>query len=170
MQSTDLEQRLIAKSAKHAETGCLRWTGAHNAKGYGYIHALGKTQSVHRVAYELWVGRIPDGMEVDHVHSRGCRFRDCIEPTHLEAVTRDENLRRRVSSTHCPQGHEYVDENTGYVNLQGTPWRVCRECKRSRMRAWKATIAPCSECGMEMRRGSLPKHKRVMHAGRSAVL
>lgn len=38
--------------------------------------------------------------------------------THLSTVNADK--------THCPQGHEYTDENT-YL-FRG--WRSCRECHR----------------------------------------
>lgn len=44
----------------------------------------------HRVAYELWVGPIPEGMELDH----RCKVRACINPAHLEPVTHAENMRR----------------------------------------------------------------------------
>ncbi len=47
--------------------------------------------SAHRTAYEIWVGPIPDGHEVDHT----CHNKLCINPAHLEAVTHPENLRRR---------------------------------------------------------------------------
>lgn len=53
-----------------------------------------KVIAVHRLAYEVAVGAIPDGYVIDHVRERGCRFRDCIEPRHLEAVTQAENVAR----------------------------------------------------------------------------
>jgi len=47
----------------------------------------------HRFAYELLVGPIPEGMDLDHV----CGVRLCVWPEHLEPVTHAENLRRRSS-------------------------------------------------------------------------
>lgn len=73
---------------------CLRWTGAHTQQGYGQIRIDTKVIAVHRLAYEVAVGAIPDGYVIDHVRERGCRFRDCIEPRHLEAVTQAENVAR----------------------------------------------------------------------------
>lgn len=69
---------------------CLRWKGSRNWGGYGQISVGGRQQRVHRVAYELAKGPIPEGLEIDHL----CRVRDCINPDHLEAVTHQENIRR----------------------------------------------------------------------------
>lgn len=93
----------------------------------------------HRVAYETWVGPIPDGLTIDHL----CRNRLCIEPTHLEPVTNRENIQRGGNSlkTHCPQGHPYDEVNTASRNNR----RYCRTCERVRcrnnwrMRNWGTT-------------------------------
>ena len=126
--------RLIERSER-TDTGCLRWAGAHTPKGYGQMRHEGRTQAVHRLAHEAWIGPIPDGYEVDHL----CGVRDCIEPTHLEAVTHAENVRRQLASiTHCPSGHAYTPENTvTYVTGRGYPSRKCRTCKNARHRAYK---------------------------------
>lgn len=88
--------------------------------------------SAHRVAYELTRGPIPAGMEIDHL----CRVRSCVNPDHLEAVTRGENLRRgrgkTGAQTHCKRGHELTPENTyRYVNRRGYVCRHCRQCRRA---------------------------------------
>jgi hypothetical protein len=44
----------------------------------------------HRVAYEQFVGTVPDGLELDHL----CENKACVNPGHLEPVTRSENVRR----------------------------------------------------------------------------
>lgn len=67
------------------------WTGNCNAKGYGRIVSNGRLCSAHRVAYELHVGPIPEGMEVDHI----CMNRACVEPSHLRLATRSENAQHR---------------------------------------------------------------------------
>lgn len=48
----------------------------------------------HRVAYELAIGPIPEGLTIDHVKARGCTRVDCCNPAHLEAVTYAENQHR----------------------------------------------------------------------------
>ena len=77
---------------------CLRWTAAHTEKGYVRIWDGRAYRRAHIVAYELAHGPVPDGLELDHVRERGCRFRDCVNPRHLEAVTHAENLRRRSTT------------------------------------------------------------------------
>lgn len=74
--------------------GCRLWTGGLNSSGYGYLHVAGQRWLVHRLAHVLWIGTIPEGLTVDHVYDRGCRSKLCVEPSHLEAVTRSENSRR----------------------------------------------------------------------------
>lgn len=74
--------------------GCWIWTGAINENGYGIMN-FGGNKYVHRLMYEYWTGEpIPPGHEVDHVRERGCVRRDCVNPSHLECVTKAENVRR----------------------------------------------------------------------------
>ena len=108
---------------------CWQWTGSLATGGYGTIVAeapsRGKLLRAHRVAYELMVGPIPEGLDLDHL----CRNRGCVRPSHLEPVTRRENLSRGLGGalkTHCAQGHEYTEENT-YRRPGGT--RDCRTCR-----------------------------------------
>lgn len=124
---------------KVQKTGsCWLWLGAlHPTAGYGRIRLAGRgapTVPAHRVAYELLVGPIPDGLVLDHL----CRNRGCVNPAHLEPVTNGENVRRGVSfstanrrKTHCPKGHPYDAANTYLVRGQ---WRACRTCRRE----WKS--------------------------------
>lgn len=129
------EEKLRRNHRVDPETGCWRWTAAIDKEGYAQVRADGRRQKAHRVAYELWVGPIPDGLVLDHVTARGCVHRDCINPDHLEPVTSEENVRRgdnlNRTKTHCPKGHPYSEENT-YV---WGPSRFCRECKRDLERA-----------------------------------
>jgi hypothetical protein len=80
--------RFMAKVYK-TET-CWLWTAAKATNGYGMFGSLNDVTTAHRWAHELFIGPIPEGMDVDHL----CRVRECVNPEHLEAVTRIENLRR----------------------------------------------------------------------------
>ena len=86
-----IEERLWSRFRGDAKTGCWNWVGAVSAGSYGSIYYQGRMQKAHRVAWMLWHdAQIPSGMELDHL----CRNRLCINPQHLEPVTRSENLRR----------------------------------------------------------------------------
>ena len=131
-----------------AESGCWEWKASGNQFGYGRLRVGRRMIVSHRVSYEALVGPIPDGLELDHI----CRNRPCVNPAHLEPVTRIENVRRsdagralaewQLAKTHCPRGHLYDERNT-YVgrNPNGRPTRVCRACGREKKRARKARSA-----------------------------
>lgn len=73
--------------------GCMEWIGACSTNGYGAFWLEGRQGAAHRRAFEVMVGPVPDGMELDHL----CANRRCVRPCHLEPVTHAENLRRRGS-------------------------------------------------------------------------
>lgn len=122
------ENRLLAR-VEVDDSGCWRWTGPLNPAGYGgTIRAWHKGWLPHRLAHKVMTGPIPDGYQVDHL----CRVRNCINPTHLEAVTQAENLRRQGAAViHCPRGHAYSRTNT-YRSADNL--RRCRICARDRNR------------------------------------
>lgn len=78
---------------------CWLWAGATNSKGYGYAwtsateseKGKGHAEPVHRIVYRLFVGAIPEGYEVDHT----CEVPLCVNPTHLQVVRPEENMRYR---------------------------------------------------------------------------
>ena len=82
--------RFEAKVDKSRPDGCWQWTAATNGRGYGQIWIAPKYMVAHRVAYKLFVGPVPEGLDLDHL----CRNRGCVNPEHLEPVTRRENVRR----------------------------------------------------------------------------
>lgn len=116
---------------------CWCWVGTKNEKGYGRFWLDGKHVYTHRFSYQLYKGFIPKGLQLDHL----CRNRGCCNPDHLEAVTLQENIRRgngdyNKFKTHCPQGHEYNEENT---HIRKTGHRDCRVCNKLRERENRKT-------------------------------
>jgi hypothetical protein len=112
---------------------CWPWIGRCLTRdGYATFHLIGrKNTTAHRVVYELLVGPIPEGLDIDHL----CRNRQCMNPAHMEPVTRRVNTLRgetmpakHAAVTHCPYGHEYTPENTRWYD--GHRW--CRACGKRR--------------------------------------
>jgi hypothetical protein len=84
------ESELARFNNKHShdpETGCWVWYGALNVMGYSCFAIEQNSQLGHRLSYMRHVGPIPNGLTIDHV----CRNKRCVNPTHLEVVTRREN-------------------------------------------------------------------------------
>jgi hypothetical protein len=133
----DAPDRFWAKVSPEPNTGCWLWTGAlSGSRKYGSFYYDGRMQKAHRVAYQIFVGPVPDGLDLDHL----CRVPSCCNPDHLEPVTRSENLRRspdmdrNSNKTHCCRGHKFTAVNTIW-RTQG--WRGCRACMNMHMRNWR---------------------------------
>lgn len=89
---TAQEERLRRRFDEGDPDECWLWLGYVNTRrgGYGEVYVRGGMKLAHRAVYELLVGPIPKGLEIDHL----CRTRCCVNPNHLEPVTRAENMRR----------------------------------------------------------------------------
>lgn len=130
-----LDKLEVAGLLAHAqwENGCLIWTGSR-LRGYGKHSFKGKRVMAHRIAYEIVVGPIPNGLTLDHL----CRTRPCIWPFHMEPVTNRVNILRGVglsavnaTKTHCKRGHPFDEENTHLFKTRwGTVGRACKACQR----------------------------------------
>jgi len=135
----DAAERIAIFCSPEPFSGCWLWMAGIARNGYGYLSFRGTRWLAHRISYEAHVGVIPEGLDLDHL----CRNRSCVNPVHLEPVTRKVNLGRssligrgagkhQSAKTHCPQGHEYTPENTRQMKQR--KGRICRECDRIRNR------------------------------------
>ncbi len=117
----------LATKIEPDDAGCWLWTAAQNGHGYGVVRINGTLCVAHRVVYELLIGPIPPGLDLDHL----CRVRHGVNPAHLEPVTRAENLGRspltHANKTHCPKGHPLLAPNL----CGGMPSRKCKTCKNA---------------------------------------
>jgi hypothetical protein len=124
MNRTPLDARLWARVNLGGPNECWEWTGPKTAGGYGVISSGGRGGRLlrtHRLAYELKVGPIAEGLHLDHL----CRNRACCNPVHLEPVTQAENNRRAFANhTHCPRGHVLPPKTPPGVRRP-----QCRTCK-----------------------------------------
>lgn len=118
---------------KHVEpepnSGCWIWIGSRLFRGYGHITVKREGKwtypLAHRLSYELFVGPIPSGLTIDHK----CKMVWCVNPSHLEPVTLEENVRRgnpNTKKTLCNRGHPYDVIYNGH--------RHCRQCDAIRDR------------------------------------
>ena len=131
-----VEDRFFSK-VEEVESGCWEWQAGGNGVGYGVFHPTREKKVLsHRWCYEHIIGKIPEGLYLDHL----CRNRGCCNPEHLEPVTHRENILRGKNppadnkvKTHCINGHEFNKENT-YV-WQGE--RTCRSCANSRQKRYR---------------------------------
>src|SRR6266536_2073639 len=120
------------------DDGCWLWIGYLDRNGYGRITDAGHgSDRAHIFSYELLVGAVPEGLQLDHT----CRVRNCVNPSHLDPVTSRVNTLRGDTLTAknalvkiCRRGHPYNHENT-YTDSRGS--RHCRRCQAIAQEAYR---------------------------------
>lgn len=116
---------------------CWEWTGA-TKDGYGVVGRGGRAagnEQTHRAVWQMLVGPIPEGLELDHL----CRNHSCCNPDHLEPVTPAVNKARGFGISilyskreTCAFGHP-LDGRTR-DSKSGKQIRYCKTCKREKIR------------------------------------
>ena len=134
MERMNFRDRLARHVAEDPD-GCWLWEGG--VKGspgmpYGAVKYRRVSYLAHRLAYELLIGPIPEGMQLDHL----CRVRLCFNPRHLEPVTPRENMIRGTGPSarnsvkeHCLHGHPLSGANLYVYTRSGETARACRACR-----------------------------------------
>lgn len=126
---------------------CWLWDGPVDAWGYARV----RDTMAHRWVYEVIIGPIPPGYQLDHIchdpdvctEGRTCTHRRCVNPFHLVAVVPRINALRSTAptainamKTACIAGHPLSGDNL-YVQ-RSTGKRYCRTCQRRRRDAYLA--------------------------------
>jgi HNH endonuclease len=127
------KKRIRAKVVVDAN-GCWLWQGFVHKNGYASTtHRDYGGSRAHRLVYLVWKGPI----RADHDACHSCDVRHCVNPDHLWAGTRKQNLHDMLAKgrhmhqvvTHCKRGHAYAEHGYSYA-YNGTRWRRCRLCDR----------------------------------------
>lgn len=118
---------------------CWLWTAYTRHDGYGTFMIDRVPEPAHRFAWECVNEKVPSGITLDHL----CRTRNCVNPAHLEIVTRGENVLRGVGptaqnarKTRCKNGHPLSGDNL--ILDDGS--RKCRICTNARQRKRQARL------------------------------
>lgn len=120
-----------------ADNDCWEWQGGGGR--YGKMMVDGQRVTIHRWAYEQFVGPIPDGLHLHHT----CSNTMCVNPDHLVPVTASENtaIYYRIEmwgKEVCRNGlHDMTDPSNVRITPKGT--RKCRACVREGMRKLRAS-------------------------------
>ena len=148
MKNTVIEEKILQNVLCDINTKCWKWTGYIEQGGYGAIVLNKKNRKVHRVSYEIFVGKLIKGMHVNHV----CHNRACISPEHLEQVTHAKNGSREKANhynsrlTHCKRGHEFNKKNTKFTmrpyGHNGWAMRNCKICLNITYKRRKLGLSP----------------------------
>lgn len=110
-------QRLDRMSKVDVLSGCVEWQG-YTSNGYGKLTVGSRsdgtrhTTSAHRLAYETYIGPIPDGMYVCH----SCDNRKCINPEHLWAGTHQDNIDDRESKGRNNHTRKLTDDDVLFIH------------------------------------------------------
>jgi HNH endonuclease len=139
---------ILVDRVKLDPSGCWIWTGLKNRLGYGRVQYDGKIRRAPRLIYQLMVGPIAPGLQIDHL----CRRPACVNPAHLEPVTARENTMRSTAftatnakKTHCIRGHaNWKVEVHRSGPLQGQSYRKCHTCSKEWLRARRRRMKEAS--------------------------
>lgn len=157
---TKAKERLLSKERMQNEmnkiiideiTGCWYHPNKPTNNGYVQIAFTKKDKAMmHRIAYRLTFGDIPEGMTVDHkchtdavknnsCEGNQCNHRKCCNPKHLQLLSFTDNVNLSVNKNRntCPQGHLNIPSNRHYKKSGSSS---CRECNIARMKRYNERV------------------------------
>lgn len=112
----------IEQKVEKQENGCLIWKGHVDTGGYPNIKFKGKSYLVHRAYYKELVEDIKSHNTLDHL----CRNKLCVNISHLEPVSRSENVRRMQIAKYY---EEEIDRLIDFIECLGYDSRTLQKRK-----------------------------------------
>lgn len=100
VKSVSPKKRIWLCAELDSETGCWVWQKGKDKNGYGQFSFKNRNYRAHRVAYRLYIGPIPKGMQVLHT----CDNTSCVNPKHLFLGTNDDNMADMVQKDRQAKG------------------------------------------------------------------
>lgn len=124
---------LAMRTEVRGQDECWPWLLSAGSHGYGQGWDGQTVRTAHSMTWEFWTGeKVSRPMTIDHI----CHNKLCQNPRHLRVIPNKMNATDNgfAGRTHCPQGHEYTDENTyrGFNKKRGRNYRQCRTCAKQR--------------------------------------
>ena len=113
---TAVVRRFLAALEKDNLTGCWNWMGCKDKNGYGRMRVAGSSRDrirVHRISYELFCDKIPEGLGVLH----SCDNPACANPFHLWVGTNADNNADRLRKGRPGNKHGSKGEKNGAAKL-----------------------------------------------------
>ena len=137
-----LPERFWRKATETSD--CWVWQAAIHRKGYGQFYFRHQMAQAHRVAYEVLVGQIGHGMQLDHT----CFNKACVNPAHLNPVSNKQNSENRPGAN--------VTSRSG---IRGVLWHRRRELwfakvshnGRAHYGGWSKDIRVAERAAVEIR-------------------
>lgn len=127
-----LEERFKLKFKEGSPDSCWIWKGAKHPQGYGLVKRKDGAQlRAHRISWEVYRGRIPDGTMVCH----RCDNPSCVNPGHLFLGTAKDNMvdmvskhRAAVQNGELNGAHKLTrDKVIAIFNAVGVQHRIAKE-------------------------------------------
>jgi hypothetical protein len=123
---------------------CIKWNGKHRQSDGRPV--TDDKQYAYRYLWELEYGPLDSDLMLHHK----CENSWCVNLDHLEPMTQSQHMKEhgfingdwgQKDKTHCPQNHEYSEENTYvFTTKEGYVERHCRTCRKAAKKKYNAKL------------------------------